>query len=570
MDAEASDCGAKIPHHHPPDVSDADHALSRRSRSIASPATPPKPRMWDDDNAFHAFQVEHSKLGVDLTISCDELPTSTTDRNKLKSKERKKHKISMGHVEIVMSELDNAGFIAQRNLNRLQVRYSTDGHRDLGIQETDRTGSPSSQQDGRFDDAENRRSRLSTAPHDHSPVHEAQDGPEGGRALQSGSASCSDDSSRRMSRSPPLRHPSHISISSSSSRGESSSSSEAQQTRKDIVESSHQIAEQEDLSPYLPCENRLETPFPLHDQEPNVHRRPPNLASDSTKTNRVSPGGFIRASQEPVRESSHIDHDTSLAALEESHDHRDASCVPQDEAYDGGDTSPLAEEKSYVDQDPLYNHKNKAYKCQDLVYDGQDTVDDGPDTVYDGQDTADGGRDTADGGQDTPYDRPDESHVDQQASYAQQDPEESHAFQEGYHVDPEESHVAQDAPGVDNDASRAIDNHQTRICQPQPESNAISPEPPSSPVSRVDEQADHTDDDEDRSDEEIMSRLDSVDSGHDLRRGRHDGSVEEEHEEEQRAPSAAPELRIPKNSESNPITISSSPSPSAVSIPTSS
>ncbi|KNZ61089.1 hypothetical protein VP01_1453g1 [Puccinia sorghi] len=565
MDAETSDFDAKLLHQPSPGVSDADDAISRRSRSIASPATPPKPRIWDDDNAFHAFQVEHSKLGVDLTISCDELPTNTTDRNKSKSKECKKPKISMGHVEIVMSELDNAGFIAQQNLNRLQVRYSTDGHRDLEIEETDRAGSSSSQKVGRFDHAENHRSRPSTAPDDHSPVHETQGGHEGGRALESYESSRRMSRSPPISRSPPLRYPSHVSISSSSSRGESGSSSEAQQKRKEIVELSHQVAEQEDLSPYHPCANRLETPFPLHDREPSDHRRPPpNLAFVSTKTNHVSPGGFIRAPQESVREPSHVDHDASLSALDEPHGHRDASCVPQDETSNAHDTCPIAEDKSYVDQDPLYDRDNTAYECQDLAHDGQDTADDGPDTVYNGQDTADGGRDTAYGGQDTPYDGRDESNAEQQASYVQQDPDESHAFQEGYDADPEESHVAQDAPDVDNVASRALDNHQTRICQPQPESDVTSPVPPSSPASRMDEQADYTDDDEDRSDEEIMSRLDCVDSGHDLRRGCHDGYVEE-HEEEERAPSAAPNLCIPKNSESNPISISSSPSPSVIS-----
>ncbi|KAI9602357.1 hypothetical protein H4Q26_001645 [Puccinia striiformis f. sp. tritici PST-130] len=50
-------------------LADLSNTVAPRSRSIVSPATPPKPRIWDDDNAFHAFQVEHSKLGVDLTIS---------------------------------------------------------------------------------------------------------------------------------------------------------------------------------------------------------------------------------------------------------------------------------------------------------------------------------------------------------------------------------------------------------------------------------------------------------------------------------------------------------------------
>ncbi|KAI7949158.1 hypothetical protein MJO28_007979 [Puccinia striiformis f. sp. tritici] len=279
-------------------LADLSNTVAPRSRSIVSPATPPKPRIWDDDNAFHAFQVEHSKLGVDLTISSHDvngIADQHLAQKPINNKRKVKNKISMGHVEIVMSKLDNPHFISthhhhQQNNNqphrRLQVRYSNDGLQNLEIDPT----RPST----------SKNTNLDQHPHNHTGL--------------------------QGSRKPVGRQHTHISGSRSSRQASTSFPEEVVEEEEDEEEAdesnddgrrrSSPSPDQEDLKgSYKSCETRLKTPFPLQDQDTEdqveedrqlTERLSPlasrvlsqQLTPSPPRISRVSPGGFIRQSEE--------------------------------------------------------------------------------------------------------------------------------------------------------------------------------------------------------------------------------------------------------------------------------
>ncbi|WAR57718.1 hypothetical protein PtB15_8B771 [Puccinia triticina] len=512
-----------IQHHRLIEISNQD-PLTRRNRSMASPATPPKPRIWDEDNAFHAFQVEHAKLGVDLTISRDESPAETSDAQRTRANGQKKHKVSMGHVEIVMSELDKARFKTQQSRNRFQVRYSSDGYRNLEIEETQQNGSSPSPSPGPLE-------QQSPDPQEHDALPD------------SGSAS-SHEHFRTRCRSPIIRHQSHESISSSSSKEQphspanhepeqqterrspyeavereeftSSSSSkeqsgspsnhEAEQVERGSSyeaakpeyssprlstenrifsspsrrapsspaadeseeEARYTTTKQEEFSPELLAESRLETPFPADDHPSHLENGPSNLVPTSTLPDlapvpfitRISPGGFLRESEERQSHASPID--------------QDASRIDQ-----GGFLRESEERESHaspIDQDAT---------CTDQRV----------------------------------------SRINQAASYITQDEPRT------------EQGVSYMSPDVSRDGRDV-----TR--------NPISSQP------QVPGVMDSDSDRGGRSDEEIASRLCSVESGYDLPDDRHEESV--------RPPSPAHRSSpdIAENSQTNPIPISSSASPS--------
>ncbi|MBW0506395.1 hypothetical protein O181_046110 [Austropuccinia psidii MF-1] len=91
-------------------------------KSIVKPPTPPKPRVWNDDNAFRAFQVEDFKLDLDLTITCD---SAQDDQNHSAHHKKKKPRISLGHVEMVLSDLEKEKLKDGRIIRRLSLDYSS-------------------------------------------------------------------------------------------------------------------------------------------------------------------------------------------------------------------------------------------------------------------------------------------------------------------------------------------------------------------------------------------------------------------------------------------------------------
>ncbi|POW06617.1 hypothetical protein PSTT_08875, partial [Puccinia striiformis] len=231
-------------------LADLSNTVAPRSRSIVSPATPPKPRIWDDDNAFHAFQVEHSKLGVDLTISSHDvngIADQHLAQKPINNKRKVKNKISMGHVEI--------------NLEIDPTRPSTSKNTNLDQHPHNHTGLQGSRK-------RSRSSRQASTSFPEEVVEEEEDEEEADES--------NDDGRRRSSPSP----------------------------------------DQEDLKgSYKSCETRLKTPFPLQDQDTEdqveedrqlTERLSPlasrvlsqQLTPSPPRISRVSPGGFIRQSEE--------------------------------------------------------------------------------------------------------------------------------------------------------------------------------------------------------------------------------------------------------------------------------
>ncbi|KAA1066566.1 hypothetical protein PGT21_033756 [Puccinia graminis f. sp. tritici] len=455
------------------DLSSAEHPPPRtRNRSMVSPATPPKPRIWDDDNAFHAFQVEHSKLGVDLTISCDESPAETSDRRQNKIKERKKHKISMGHVEIVMSELDKARFKAQHNHNRLQVRYSTDGLRKMEIEESRRTRSPSStssHSDGNHSHQVSQRPSPSTGPHQHGPVHEPNH--RENASPNSGSVSSLEHYSSR-SRSPVLRHQSHLSI-SSSSRNEEANSSSTHEKEQQPNRSSSEAHEQEDTSPYIPAENRL---------------------SSSPRSE--------EASLPEVNETEHEPRGSSYEAAAEPKD--TSNYRPSESRRET--PSPLHDRRPYAENDTLKPSSAMSRNALSDIPSRRLTSRKSP------------------GG-----------FIRESEEYQ---PDASPINQDAFHIDQETSHTSQKE-------SPASENTMGRVHEPELARDRMSSESPVPQVSGMPEEVVGSDSDQEgRSNEEIASRLCSVESGHDNLPG-HQGDYSEEEEEEDRQGSTTEEDSAP-------------------------
>ncbi|POW04345.1 hypothetical protein PSHT_11238 [Puccinia striiformis] len=281
-------------------LADLSNTVAPRSRSIVSPATPPKPRIWDDDNAFHAFQVEHSKLGVDLTISSHDvngIADQHLAQKPINNKRKLKNKISMGHVEIVMSKLDNPHFISTHHHHhqsnnqphrRLQVRYSNDGLQNLEI---DPSG-PSTSKNTNLDQHPDNHTELQGSREPVLPQH----------THISGSRS-----SRKASTSFPEEE---------EEEDEEQQEEETNESDEDGRRRSSPSPDQEDLKgSYKSCETRLKTPFPLQDQDTDdqveedrqLTKRLSPLASrvlsqqltpSPPRISRVSPGGFIRQSEE--------------------------------------------------------------------------------------------------------------------------------------------------------------------------------------------------------------------------------------------------------------------------------
>ncbi|CAH7669706.1 hypothetical protein PPACK8108_LOCUS4347 [Phakopsora pachyrhizi] len=128
-----------------------------RSMNLFRPATPPRPRTWDDENGFETFEVEDLNLDLEVTITCDNQPTGSSSSSEneinyqnpgvrraardsvhssrahqLRSNQsshlhRSHQTISLGHVQQVMNDLEASELLYNSNRNRKRLRYSIDG-----------------------------------------------------------------------------------------------------------------------------------------------------------------------------------------------------------------------------------------------------------------------------------------------------------------------------------------------------------------------------------------------------------------------------------------------------------
>ncbi|KAI8461320.1 hypothetical protein BY996DRAFT_565349 [Phakopsora pachyrhizi] len=125
--------------------------------NLFRPATPPRPRTWDDENGFETFEVEDLNLDLEVTITCDNQPTGSSSSSEneinyqnpgvrraardsvhssrahqLRSNQsshlhRSHQTISLGHVQQVMNDLEASELLYNSNRNRKRLRYSIDG-----------------------------------------------------------------------------------------------------------------------------------------------------------------------------------------------------------------------------------------------------------------------------------------------------------------------------------------------------------------------------------------------------------------------------------------------------------